>query len=279
MTTRDFTQKYATTLAVLSLAILTFSAWFAGKGIVDYAVWYMNPPQMAVLGEQDQTPTVASCLPHEQVSQKLEENETTITLFAPNQSVTFPVKEVAHCFQAIGCDAEGFTCNIGEVTVDTQCAMAYFRQQPLGVEEYILVTGSGAVAQVLKHDWRVNYENLAEQLKTTVATAVPYCQLTGEAEQTRKNIGSIQLVVSDEMPSMAGTQFTQQYVEIDASKEKVYFWNDGVYQTLNLERGARLPSEGIYTRKTVDLSKLVNSSDFQYLEKNTSDTTFVVVHR
>lgn len=269
-------QKRLSIIGIFGLSIFAALVWTVGDGVVQYASYYAQDSRV-VLGEKADSKN--QCIPEETFQNFLKETKKTVTLNAPDRAVTLPLDTLSACFTAKGCETANFTCAEGSVSLVEACVNEYFVKYPLQVEQTKVITGSGAVAQVQIQDWSVNYANMTEQLIKLVGQEVKYCQVEGKAEQSRANIGSLQLVVSDELPSMHGGTFTNRFIEIDASKEKVYFWNDGVYQTLSLNHGARLPSEGIYKRSEVDLSKIMSSLDTLYLERNSQKTDYVVIHK
>lgn len=271
-------QKRIAIFAILGVSAFIGLIWTVGDGVVEYASWYVRPEGATqVLGEKTESPV--SCLPKETMEQFFVDTQKTITLYSPDKTVIFPLDSLKSCYVAKGCGTEGFTCKEGAITLDTACVSAYFKKSPLGVEQTKLVTGETVVAQVKVQDWSVNYENLAEQLAKAIENEIKYCQVTKEEEQTRQNIGNLQLVVSDELPGMKGSDFTKRFLEVDISKGKGYFWNDGVYQVLTTISGARLPKEGIYTISSLELSKYFSSSDLSYITRNAQSTDYVVIHK
>jgi len=268
-------QRKYSVVAVLAISSVIGLFWMVGDGVVRYASIYYGQSQ--VLGER--ASSQFRCIAQDQITKYLTDAKKSITVYSPDRSETLSLNALASCFTSYGCDEEGFSCEGGQVNLVQTCAQAYFQKNPLGAETVEVVSGAGASVQVKTHDWSVNYENLAAQLDDAVTKEVSYCQLLGVGESTRQNIGTIQVVVADEQPSVVDTNFAEVFLEIDASKEKVYLWNKGVYQTFTMVQGARAPSEAIYLRKNVDLSKLVGSADLEYMVKQLSDSSFVVVHR
>ncbi|MCC7304053.1 hypothetical protein IT418_01400 [bacterium] len=268
-------QRPTTKVAILAVSLLGVLSFSVGKGVAEYASLYMNG-RTAVLGES--VDNNFQCLSKNQFTKFLDDTKKTVTLYAPNKAVTVPLEPLLGCFASSGCTATEFSCVDGSVSLVQSCVTEYFRKYPLEVDQMKLVTGVGAVAQVHVQDWTVNYENLAEQLSKAVTDEIKYCQVEGKAEQTRQNIGSIQLVVADELPGIKGNSFTKRFMEIDRSKEKLYFWNDGVYQTLKLVHGARVPKEAIYKRESIDFRKILNSTDTEFIQQNSQESDYVVVH-
>lgn len=271
-------QKRIAIVAILGISAFIGLIWTVGDGVVEYASWYVRPEGgTQVLGEKTESPV--SCLPKETIEQFFIDTQKTITLYSPDKTVIFPLDSLKSCYVAKGCGTEGFTCKEGTISLDSACVAAFFKKAPLGVEQTKLVTGETVVAQVKVQDWSVNYDNLAEQLTKAIENEIKYCQVTKEEEQTRQNIGNLQLVVSDELPGMVGGDFTLRFLEVDISKGKGYFWNDGVYQVLSTIPGARLPKEGIYTVSSLALSKYFSSSDLSYINRNAQGSDYVVVHK
>ncbi len=275
MDLKNFLQKRLSVLVVLGMSSIIGLSFSVGKGIVGYTSLYTSSDTQ-VLGAKDAKQT--QCIPSETIEKFLGDTKKTVTLYAPNKSVTIPLEPLMSCFQSTGCDAAEFSCNDGKISLVESCVSAYFQKYPLEVEQTKLVSGAGAVAQVRVQDWTVNYANLAEQLSKAVSEEVKYCQVEGKADQSRQNIGNIQLVVADELPGMQGQVFTKRFIEVDESKRKLYFWNDGIYQTVSLSISGRLPKEGVYLKSSVDFSKLVGSVDAAFLTRNSQDSDFVVIH-
>lgn len=271
----SFLQKRIAVIAILAVSSVLALTWNVGKNVVDYASLYSERPSQ-VLGEA--TKSNFQCISEEKFTEFLSQTDKTITLYAPNKSINLPLAPLLSCFAATGCDSAEFSCGEGKVSLVEACVAEYFQKHPLEVEQTKIVSGVGAVAQVHIQDWTVNYANLAEQLSKAVTEEIKYCQVEGKAEQTRQNIGNIQLVVADELPGMKGNDFTKRFIEVDTSKGKLYFWNEGVYQTLSLVHGARLPKEAIYKRSSIDLSKVVSSVDAAFLERNSEAGDYVVIH-
>lgn len=271
-------EKRVSIVAVLGMSAFLALTWTVGDGVVQYASNYKRDGSQ-VLGEKSENQTQNQCLNTDVFQSFLTETKKTISLYAPDREVTFSLEPLKGCFVAKGCDTANFACSEGKVSLVESCVNEYFAKYPLQVEQTKIVSGSGAVAQVQVQDWSVNYANVTEQLIKAVSDEITYCQVEGKAEQSRQNIGSIQLVVSDEMPSMKAGTFTNRFIELDASKEKVYFWNDGVYQTLSLMHGARLPKEGVYKHSDIGFAKIMNSTEALYLGRNSQKTDYVVVHQ
>lgn len=270
-----FLQRRISVVAVLALSMFVGLLWTVGGGVAEYASKYYGQPQ--VLGER--AFSQFQCVSKEQIQGFLKTSGKTVTLYAPDRTEVVPLDALVGCFTATGCELENFSCEDGAVNVLTQCVQQYFEANPLGAETTRVITGAGASVQVRTHDWSVNYENLAAQLNDAVNKEIDYCQLTGVTESGRKNIGNIQLIVADEFPSVIDSSFTAKFLEIDASKEKAYLWEKGIYQTFKLQYGARVPEESIYQKKQVDLQRLLQSTDLAYVNKQLGETEFVVVHR
>ena len=274
MKLKKFLQRRLSTVAIIGVSSFLGLLWLVGDGVVRYASLY---DQTQVLGEK--AADSFQCLPSTSFDKFFTDADKSITLYAPNKTVSFPLSALKQCFTATGCDQAGFTCSIGKVQLATSCAREYFKKFSLGVEQYRVITGSGASAQVRIQDWEVNYDNLVEQLNTAIAKGISYCQVAGLQEATRQNLGTIQLVVADETPGMVAGSFTERFVEIDASKGKLYYWNKGQYQTFALIHGARLPKEGIYHQKDISLGQIIGFVDVSYIEKDSEPTDYVIVHR
>lgn len=270
-----FLQRKYSIIAVFAFGSVIGLFWVVGGGILNYATMYDDRSQ--VLGESGSSQF--RCISQEQISTYFDNVKKTITLYAPDSSESFPLSALSGCFTSTGCDEKNFSCEGGQVNLVESCVQEYFKKNPLGAETTRVVMGAGASVQVKTHDWSVNYENLAAQLDDAVFKEVAYCQLIGAGENTRQNIGSIQLVVADEQPSMVDATFAEKFLEIDASKEKAYLWDKGVYQMFSLIIGARVPAESVYVKKDVDLVKLIGSGDLEYIDKQLGESGFVVVHR
>lgn len=270
-----FLQRKYSIIAVLAFSSVIGLFWVVGGGVVNYASKYYGQSQ--VLGES--VSSQFRCISQDQFSNYLGSAKKTVTLYAPDSSENFPLFALSKCFTAIGCDVQNFSCEGGQVNLVQTCVQDYFKKNPLGTETTRVVMGAGASVQVRTHDWSVNYENLAAQLDDAVFKEIAYCQLIGTGESTRQNIGAIQLVVADEQPSMVDATFAEKFLEIDASKEKAYLWDKGVYQMFSLTMGARVPSESVYIKKDVDLAKLIGSGDLEYINGQLGEREFVVVHR
>ena len=269
--------------------ILVFSSFLAlaitvGQGIANYGKVLTAEPADVLGAKTSETPTPEvskpfQCIDSDTFTKFLKETQKTVTLYAPDKTVTLNMEPLKECFVATGCDADNFRCTSGVVTMNTQCLADYFKKYPLQVTETKILSGEGASVQVRVQDWMVNYDNLAEQLKGAVEKEVTYCQVQGLEEQTTANIDNIQLVVTDDTPNVEGSFTTKPFIEIDASKEKLYFWNDGIYQTFPINRGARLPKEGIYSRKAIDLKKILEGIHADFISRNTKATDYVIVHK
>jgi len=274
MELQTFLQRKLSIVAIIGVSSFLGLLWLVGDGVVRYASLYN---QTQVLGEK--AAESFQCLPSTTFDKFFADSEKSITLYAPDKTVSFPLSALKKCFTATGCNQAGFSCSVGKVQLVVSCANEYFKKFPLGVEQYRVITGAGASAQVRIQDWEVNYDNLVEQLNTVIAKGISYCQVEGLQEAPRQNLGTIQLVVADETPGMMAGSFTERFIEIDASKSKLYYWNKGQYQTFSLTHGVRLPKEGIYLRDNVTLRQIIGSVDVSYIEKNTQSTDYVVVHK
>jgi hypothetical protein len=270
-----FLQGRFSVIAIFALSSVVGLFWVVGGGVVQYASIYYGQSQ--VLGES--ASSQFQCIPLTQINQFFKAAKKTVTLYAPDSSESFPLSVVSKCFIASGCNEPSFSCEGGQVNIVQSCVQEYFKKNPLGAETTRVVTGAGASVQIKTHDWSVNYENLAAQLDDAIFKEISYCQLMGAGEPSRQNIGSIQLVVADEQPSIVDATFAEKFLEIDASKEKVYLWQKGVYQTFSLTMGARTPAEAVYSKKDIDLAKLIGSGDLEYINKRIDENGFVVVHR
>lgn len=270
--------RRAIVVAVIGLSAFMGLLWTVGQGVVNYASLYKQDGSQ-VLGEKTSTTAQTQCIQTETVHKFLTETQKTVNLYAPDQTINFSLEPLEACFETTGCSEEGFSCAKGKVTLNRECVAEYFTKYPLEVEQTRIVSGSGAVAQVKVRDWTVNYENLTEQLLNAVASEIKYCQVSGEEEQTRQNIGNLQLVVSDELPSMSGKDFTARFVELDASKEKAYFWNEGIPQTFTLKHGVRLPKEGIYRNSDIDFASIMDGMNASFITRTSQKTDYVVVHQ
>jgi hypothetical protein len=238
-------------------------------------------PQNEVLGAKTENTsdvtTTNSCLPQTKLSEALKIGERTVTLYAPDKTLTLSLEPFVSCIVNTGCETAGNACSNVKTTMDVSCLDAYFKQYPLTLTTTTLLTRNDISVKVRKEDWAVNYKDLAVQLADAYSKEISYCQLTGETKLPKKNIANLQLTVSDASPSVEES-FTKRFIEIDKSKQLLYFWNDGVYQPYYIKKGTRLPSQQIYLRKDIDIEKILQSIDAGYVLRNSSSTDYVIVH-
>jgi hypothetical protein len=264
---------------VIAVGFLVFSLLGTFKIYQSYSMQFT--PQNEVLGAKTESPNdvvaANSCLPQTKISEALKVGERTVTLYAPDKTLTLSLEPLVSCIVNTGCETSGTSCSNVKTTLDAACLDDYFKQYPLSLTTTVLLTQNDISVKVRKEDWAVNYKDLAAQLADAFSKEVSYCQLTGETRLPKKNIANLQLTVSDASASVEES-FTKRFIEIDKSKMLLFFWNDGIYQPYYIKKGTRLPSQQIYLRKDIDIQKILQSIDAGYVLRNSESTDYVVVH-
>lgn len=265
-------------VSLLPAGVVLAASLLVATGVVVYQQYKDITAQPSqVLGTSAAAP-VGRCTDASIMNQSIIDVDRTITLYAPDKTVTLGLGQLAKCIVVENCTEDAQACGTSSLYVKPACVAEYLNTYTIGLVTETQLSGKNTVVSLRKEDWQVNTGDLSQQIAAAIEKEVTYCQIVGQVESNKKNIGNLQVAVSNDLPSMKGT-FSDHFIEVDKSRRMLFYWNDKVYQVFSIPNSVRLPTDGIYQASEVAFGDWVASIDRAYLQRTVKPEFQVVVHQ
>jgi len=263
-------------VVIIGAVVLGMALFVFGRA---YSVYISKPKSERefVLGAKDSVKKSKSiCNSSVALSSRLKSNNVLIPLYAPDSETTFNVSEIASCIKFPRCGANVSCTRVG-IKVETTCIESYLRDNELNLTENTEIKGEGKTAIVRQQDWVVSNSELAKQMALLLERELTYCSLTDQVIMDKVPFRAIVVPVTDILPS-AQKGFAKRFIEIDQSKEKMYLWQDGIYQEYRLTKGSEIGEVSLKKRKDFDLSSILGTKELEFVLKATDDEDWIILH-
>lgn len=237
-------------IVIVSFSVFGFSLWFFNHNLMaytgkDYLSELVSKPMITETSDNlpTSTPTAFTqvlptqgtilgvniknekCLETNQIPSKIGAVVPEIILLAGNARKTIKSVNIAHCFIAPSCEAQlqGNT----RLSANLKCLDDYFTANPFYLETYNYMRGSGTTVRVRREDWVVDRENLSESVAEEYTNILTIPKLIDTNPLSRRI--QLQIPLLSDAPNTDGS-FRSKYVEIDGSRQLLFFWRNGKYQ-------------------------------------------------